>query len=60
MQKKIEETQFGKLDSFISDLTELFPEEQNKYEESYGLGCLEAVAETRSLVPEVLKVPEVY
>lgn len=53
VQKKIKETKSGKLDSFISDLTELSPEEQNKYGESCGLGSLEVVAETHCLVPEV-------
>lgn len=52
-RKKIKETKSGKLDSFISDLTELSPEEQNKYGESCGLGSLEVVAETHCLVPEV-------
>lgn len=38
VQKKYKETQFGKLDSCVSELTELSPEEQKKYGEFCRLG----------------------
>lgn len=53
MCRKNKETHFGKLDSFISELTKLSPEEQRKYGESCRLGSLEAVTDTHCLVPEV-------